>query len=85
MLRFHYVESKEIVIDRCTECRGIWLDDQEAAAIAARNREAANPNLTPEEQQVVAEFTAQHVRTMDRLQGEQALFEFLGKRRYWLA
>ena len=48
MERYEYDEASHIVIDRCTTCYGIWLDDKEASEIAKHNRGSANPQLNPD-------------------------------------
>ena len=38
----HYTRKKEVEIDRCTQCGGIWLDTDELKEILKLAREAGN-------------------------------------------
>ena len=68
MVRFLWPGDPPVELERCDLCRGIWFDDTEISRVAQSMRPAAKQAQTQslDADAVIAEFTAEHERTMAR-------------------
>ena len=81
-------ENKQVELDECRECGGIWCDhvelDKIAAHVARENPDYVPPNLTPEAQNALAAIGEDHAKFMAKANAITAFATFMDHRPFWL-
>jgi Zn-finger nucleic acid-binding protein len=88
MERFHFAYNTPVVLDRCTLCEGLWIDDGELTGMAAVLHAEEHPEHDPatakaEAALVMARFEMEHERTMDRYRMITKICRGLSWRMWW--
>ncbi|MBS1724381.1 MAG: zf-TFIIB domain-containing protein [Armatimonadetes bacterium] len=66
MVNYDYCEDKDISLDYCTTCSGVWLDDKELLKVEHHIKSPLD-NLTAAEKAEYQSAVGEHVATMERL------------------
>lgn len=76
--QYHYLYTSPVVLDTCTECGGMWVEDGELSRMHAWLEESRKPASAEEKAGIVlAEATVEHHKTMARQHKLLHLFTIL--------